>query len=148
MKWISAIALTFFLAACGNAGVNDNHGIGWDFEAEDAIGLRVHYVHYTPFTLAEIEQAYYETASCVGSMPAPGPLVAFVDDVPDQYGGAVTWYDTGTIAIEYALIEDSTRVWAIHVFRHEAVHYLLHRDRILSIPDNNAHRSLYFNSCT
>jgi len=140
------LALPLLLAACGQPVDGDNHGWGWQHDAQAADGLRVRYADDSTPRVDDIDAVYQAVAACM-SVPLPhGPLLIFAPGIlatTDVAG--IGFLDTGTFVIDSSCI-DLAAPGGQFTLRHELVHYLL--DQIGFPRDRNqAHDSPYFSAC-
>lgn len=131
-----ALLLLAVLAGCGEQAIDNNHGYGWEFDAQSDNGMRL---RYTPSvavgdSLSDVQQ--YDTAfaaveTCTG-IAAPAP--PFVIVLPqgslgtDSGGGVVLGkYFRDPVLIVTAMTGQAVIDPSIPLvpFRHEVIHYLL-----------------------
>ena len=140
---ISLVALLMIVAllGCGGDRSDNNHGLGFSFDAE-LNGLRVSYADGGPHEPAiDTLWGYFtDTIACADSigpperagLPVSQPLVIIVQMGTNDPLDGRTFFDTGTITIE--------RQWAHDrgLFIEEFVHWILH-SRGLPLEDNKLH---------
>lgn len=133
------------LVGCGQP--TDNHGYGWHYDAEAPSGLRVRWNGPAWPSLAYIDELWHITSACVGAA-APGPLVIFIDDVPDQSLvdiTGLTYLDTGTVLIQKR--RDGAAYAVATVLKHEFVHWLMHYNGRLTAQQQLDHDAPEFLDC-
>lgn len=154
-----AIIVALLLAGCGsgsNKKSDDNYGLGFHYDIQGTSGVRLRYssLGYPSITFVEI--VYLSVQQCVG-YNTPGPLVVFIDSVDDRVSseiGSTTagiYLDTGTIMLEHHLAQagpgglNEGQLKAI--LAHEFVHWITHRNGLLTISQQYQHDSTLFVDC-
>jgi hypothetical protein len=134
------LPLVFLLSGCGGGGEDaasstDNHGYGWQFNAEGEKGLRLREPGATPQTASDLERYAGTIAACAG-ISAPPPFVIVVPR--DSLAPHIGWYYSNPPLI---VVDEIYRDVS---FAHEMVHYLL--DQSTGELDAD-HRSPLFAAC-
>lgn len=127
--FVVVLCLCLSLTACEPEGAADNHGYGYGYDWQGQSGLRVRFEEGAariPFS--DIEEAYLDTIDCT-ALPTPesAPLVVFTGEDIEQNDYPIQgqyYYDTHLIVV--MSLDEYPAEWSVAVFRHEAVHMLLH----------------------
>lgn len=152
----AVLLLLAALAGCGVEKIDDNHGYGWQYDAQGASGWLL---RYTPSVVAgdplsdvhQYDAAFAAVETCTGiSAPAP-PFVIVLSQGSlgtDSGGGVVLGrYFRNPVLIVTAQTDQVVIDPSIPLipFRHETIHYLL--DYSTGDWDID-HRSTLFSLCT
>ena len=134
LRHIMLAILLLIVYGCGSGGNADspkaeNHGYGFEYDAQGAIGLKL---RYTPeLTTADplsnpifFENIFTQVQACVG-VTSPAPMVIFV-----HRGTLGTTPDGLTVYGEYLTAPSLVLLYAdldkvLDIIRHEFIHYLL-----------------------
>jgi hypothetical protein len=125
---------------------NDNHGFGWEAEAQATNGLTLRNEAdvVEPVPLAVLADIYDQTQACTG-ISAPGPFVVVVAKPVDESGHpggqlpGLTFYDPPLVLITQGA------TWT-GIAQHEFVHHLLNHAGFAR-ERNHAHDSPLFTDC-
>jgi hypothetical protein len=141
MKMIKTLFLVLLLAGCGSGGDNslrvENHGYGFEFDAQGTTGLRLRSSGSAFSDVTYYEATFAEVKTCAGiEAPAPFVILTSLDGPTGVYYSAPSLI---LLDMKHLSTENSS------LFKHEVVHYLL--DHSTGDADPN-HTSALFAKCT